>query len=89
MACNCKNKGAEAKKITQERIKAVKPVVDVSLQEINIIENMISDVNSNSEKRAYVSEFFLRNFGHLVINYCDQVCQKTLRTKLQELKKNI
>ena len=89
MGCNCKNNKNEAKKITQERIKAVTPVVSVSLEEINTIENMISDINVNAEKRAYVTEFFMRNYGDPIINYCDQVCQKRLYDRIKELKKTI
>ena len=89
MGCNCKNKKNESKKITQERIKAVTPVVSVSLEEINTIENMISDINVNAEKRAYVTEFFMRNYGDPIINYCDQVCQKRLYDRIKELKKTI
>lgn len=89
MGCNCKNKKTEAQKITKEVISKVQVVKSVTLQEINIIENMIPDINSNAEKRAYVTEFFMRNYGDPVINYCDQVCQKRLIDRLKTLKKEI
>lgn len=89
MGCNCKNKKTEAQQIRKEVTEKVKVVTSVTLEEVNIIENMISDINSNAEKRAYVTEFFMRNYGDPVINYCDQVCQKRLRDRLKILKKSI
>lgn len=89
MACNCKNKKTEAKKITIERERAVTPVVETSIQEINIIENMIVDINTNAEKRAYVTEFFMRNYGDPIINYCDQPCRRSLLDRLKRLKEQL
>ena len=89
MGCNCKNKKNEAQKITKERESKVQPVISVTLEEINIIDNMIDDINGNAEKRAYVTEFFMRNYGDPVINYCDQVCIKRLHDRLRDLKKTL
>lgn len=89
MACNCKNKKTEPSKITPSVDSKVKINSPVTLQEINIIENMVVDINTNNEKRAYVTEFFMRVFGDPIINYCDQVCQKRLVDKLRNLKKTI
>lgn len=89
MGCNCKNKQQQAQKITKEREKNVEMVVDVTLEEINIIENMIPDMNANNEKRLYVTAFFVTHFGDAIINYCDQVCQKRLKDRLKKLKKVI
>lgn len=91
MGCNCKNKQTQtqAQKITKEVQQKVQVVRQVTLEEINIIENMISDMNANTEKRAYVTEFFMRNYGDPIINYCDQVCQKRLRDRLKILKRTI
>ena len=69
MGCNCKNKKNEAQKITKERERVVTPVVEVTLEEINIIETMVNDINNNSEKRGYVTEFFMRTYGDPIINY--------------------
>jgi hypothetical protein len=89
MGCNCKNKKTEAQQITKEVTQKVQVVRSVTLEEINIIENMVPDINSNAEKRAYVTEFFMRNYGDPVITYCDQVCQKRLKDRLRLLKKSI
>lgn len=89
MGCNCKNNKAQAQKITQEVQRKVQVVKDVTLEEINIIDNMIGDMNNNAEKRAYVTEFFMRNFGDSLINYCDQVCQKRLKDRLKTLKQSL
>lgn len=86
--CNCKNNKAQAQKITREVQQNVQVAIQVSLEEINIIESMISDINSNAEKRAYVTEFFMRNYGDPIINYCDQVCQKRLRDRIKTLKES-
>ena len=88
MGCSCKNK-SQAQKITKEVQQKVQVVKDISLQEINIIENMISDINNNVEKRGYVTEFFMRHYGDPVINYCDQPCQKRLRDRIKMLKEKI
>jgi hypothetical protein len=88
MGCNCKNK-QQAQKITKEVQRNVQVVRDVTLEEINIIQNMVSDINANPEKRAYVTEFFMRHYGDPLINYCDQVCQKRLNDRLNQLKKEI
>lgn len=89
MGCNCKNKQTQAQKITKEVQRKVRPVQQVTLEEVNIIENMIPDFNSNAEKRAYVTEFFMRNYGDPIINYCDQVCQKRLRDRIKKLKQSL
>lgn len=89
MGCNCKNNKAQAQKITREVQQKVQVSRQVTLEEINIIENMISDMNSNAEKRAYVTEFFMRNYGDPIINYCDQVCQKRLRDRIKILKQSL
>jgi hypothetical protein len=88
MGCNCKNK-TEAKKITQEVQQKVQVVIDVTLQEVMVIENLIPDINSNAEKRAAVSDFMFRTFGEVIINYCGQVCQKGLKEKIRNLKKQL
>jgi hypothetical protein len=89
MGCNCKNTRKEAQKVTRQRERVVTPVVDVTLEEINIIENMISDINANAEKRAYVTEFFMRTYGDPIINYCDQVCMKSLYDRIKRLKEQL
>jgi hypothetical protein len=89
MGCNCKNARKDAQKITRQREKVVTPVVDVTLEEINIIENMISDINGNAEKRGYVTEFFMRTYGDPIINYCDQPCMKSLYDRIKRLKEQL
>ena len=88
MGCNCKNK-TEAKKLTKEVQRNVQVISEVTLQEVMVIENLIPDINTNAEKRAAISDFMFRTFGEVIINYCDQVCQKGLNEKIKNLKKQL
>lgn len=88
MGCNCKNK-TEAQKIRKEVQQKVQVIKDITLQEVMIIENFLPDINTNTEKRAAISDFMFRHFGEVIINYCDQVCQKGLNEKIKNLKKQL
>lgn len=95
MGCNCKNKTetkrieAETQQLKAEIKKNVRVVPSVTLEEILVIENMIGDINTNQEKRGVIIEFVERNFGEIMMNYCDQVCQRNLRNNLQSLKNSL
>ena len=90
MGCNCKNKTKpETPKVLQTPPIQVTPNTSVSLEELNTIENMVKDINVNAEKRALVTEFFARNFGDVIVNYCDLICQKRLYRRLKDLRKNL
>jgi hypothetical protein len=87
MGCSCKNKNKQQKIVPQ----GVQPIqvqtqIETTIEEVLIIESMVMDINSNAEKRAYVTEFFMRNYGDPLINYCDLICMKRLKEKIQELK---
>ena len=87
MGCNCKNKNKQERIVPQ----GIQPIqvqtqIETTLEEVFIIENMVMDINSNPEKRAYVTEFFMRNYGDPLINYCDLICMKRLKQKIEELK---
>lgn len=87
MGCNCKNKNRQQKIVPQ----GVQPIqvqtqIETTLEEVLIIEGMVGDINTSPEKRAYVTEFFMRNYGDPIINYCDLICMKRLKEKIQELK---
>ena len=87
MGCNCKNKNKQERIVPQ----GIQPIqvqtqIETTLEEVLIIENMVMDINSNPEKRAYVTEFFMRNYGDPLINYCDLICMKRLKQKIEELK---
>jgi hypothetical protein len=96
MPCSCKDKDkstAKKKKVEEPiplQVEMVQELtVATTLQEINIIENMLPDINSNPQKRTVIAEFMKKNFGDNVVNYCDQVCQKRLRDRLTKLKTTI
>jgi hypothetical protein len=87
LGCNCKNKNKQERIVPQ----GIQPIqvqtqIETTLEEVLIIENMVMDINSNPEKRAYVTEFFMRNYGDPLINYCDLICMKRLKQKIEELK---
>jgi hypothetical protein len=87
LGCNCKNKNKQERIVPQ----GIQPIqvqtqIETTLEEVFIIENMVMDINSNPEKRAYVTEFFMRNYGDPLINYCDLICMKRLKQKIEELK---
>lgn len=91
--CNCKNQDmAKSKKKEPIPLKVEmvnQEPVKTTIQEINIIENMLPDINSNPQKRVVISEFMKKHFGDNIINYCDQVCQRRLRERLTKLKASI
>lgn len=89
MSCNCKNK----KGTTSSKTKTPEPspiVVQQSqpttLEEVMMIENMLPDINSNAEKRAVITEFVKIHFGEVIMSYCDVICQRRIKDRIQELK---
>lgn len=87
MGCNCRNK-KKPEKLVPEGITPiqVQNVIDTNIDEVLTIEGMINDINTDPTKRAYVTEFFMRNYGDPLINYCDLLCIKRLKLKIEELK---
>lgn len=87
MGCNCKNKQRQQKIVPD----GVKPIeiqtqIQTTLEEVMTIENMVDDINTDATKRGYVTEFFMRNYGDPIINYCDILCMRRLKERLTQLK---
>ena len=92
MSCNCKNKkGTTSSKTKQAEPSTivVQQTQPLTLEEILTVENMLPDINTNAEKRAVITEFVKTHFGEVIMSYCDVICQRRVKTKIQELKTKI
>jgi len=88
MGCNCKNKKNEVKKqdLPQQVIQEAK---EVALQTIEEMEAALNQMNTNPAQKQKVQKFMMDTFGELVSNYCDTICKKRLRNRLDKLKNEL
>lgn len=89
--CNCKEKKEPAtrKKPSITPIEVQPVSTNLTLQEVMIIENMLSEINTNQSKRSVISEFAFNHLGERLVNYCDRICQSRLRDKINKLKESL
>ena len=88
MGCNCKNKNKEItkKEMPQQELQEAK---EVALATIEEMELALNTMNQNPAAKQKLQKFMMDTFGELVSNYCDTVCRKRLKGRLDKLKTEI
>lgn len=88
MPCGCKNKKQVEKKIETPK-EEIQQMAHVAIDTINEIGALVDNFNENAEGRERVQKFMKDTFGLMVGTYCDTICRKRLKSKLELLKKQI
>lgn len=88
MGCNCKNKNKEITKqeMPQQELQEAKQVALATIEEMELA---LDTMNENYESKEKIQKFMMETFGELVGNYCDTVCRKRLKGRLDKLKTEI
>ena len=92
MGCGC---GKQNVQDTSKLVpKGIQPIVvqAVQPQEINYtieqlirVKDYLSSNNRNEIERVFVQQFMLEHSGLHVPDYCDQICMKNIRLKVEEM----
>lgn len=66
----------------QEEIKNIKKI---SLEKLNKMLLGINEINTNQEIRKEVEPLLVEILGFVLPPYCDQICQKSLKKRIENI----
>lgn len=83
MGCNCKNK---AKRVSTTKVQEeIKNIKETSLEKLNKMLLEIDEINTNQEIRKEVEPLLVEILGFVLPPYCDQICQKSLKKRIENI----
>jgi hypothetical protein len=86
MGCNCKSKPQERLTPTTLKEQAIKENKQIALDVVLEMETALAEYSTNLEQRIKLQKFFHNSWGELIPEYCDLICQKRIKNRLEKLK---
>ena len=85
--CNCKNKKNEPTPppvigVNTQQVFPTQEEPPYTIQEVIKIKDYLSSTNKTEEGRVAISQFSEKYFGEKISGYCDQVCIKRIKARL-------
>ena len=88
MGCNCKQKSETRMTPTTLKEQAIVENKKLALDFINELELALTEYATKGEQKQRLQKFFLESFGQLIPDYCDTICQRSIKKRLEKLKQD-